>query len=51
MISLYQPGDGLLHRLPAGAKLLGLAIIALLVSLLPLGVAGTAVLLVAVSAL
>ncbi|MEJ1086963.1 energy-coupling factor transporter transmembrane protein EcfT [Microbacterium sp. Mu-80] len=51
MISLYRPGEGLLHRLPAGAKLLGLAAAALVVSLLPLGVIGTAVLLSAVSLL
>lgn len=51
MISLYRPGDGFLHRLPAGAKLLGLAVAALVVSLLPLGMIGTAVLLLVVSAL
>ncbi|UNK72306.1 energy-coupling factor transporter transmembrane protein EcfT [Microbacterium sp. H1-D42] len=51
MISLYRPGTGILHRMPAGAKLLGLAIVALLVSLLPLGLIGTAVLLAVVSAL
>lgn len=33
MISLYRPGRSLLHRLPAGAKLAGLAVLALAVSL------------------
>lgn len=51
MISLYRPGTGILHRLPAGVKLLGLLVTALLVSLVPLGMIGTAVLLVLVSAL
>jgi biotin transport system permease protein len=32
MIGLYQPGDTLLHRLPAGAKLLGLAVLAAILS-------------------
>lgn len=35
MISLYRPGTSLLHRLPAGAKLAGLAVLALLISLYP----------------
>lgn len=51
MISLYQPGDGFLHRLPAGVKLLGLAIVALAISLLRPGIIGTLALLAVVSAL
>lgn len=35
MIPLYRPGHSPLHRAPAGAKLVGLAVLALLVSLLP----------------
>lgn len=35
MISLYVPGSGILHRLPAGVKLAGLAVAALAISLLP----------------
>lgn len=35
MISLYRPGASILHRLPAGAKLGGLALIALAVSVYP----------------
>lgn len=35
MISLYRPGDSPLHRAPAGAKLAGLAVLALAVSLWP----------------
>lgn len=41
MISLYRPGAGILHRMPAGAKLAALAIAALVLSLAPLGVVGT----------
>ena len=41
MISLYRPGDGILHRMPAGAKLAALACAALVLSLAPLGVTGT----------
>ncbi|GAA3660444.1 energy-coupling factor transporter transmembrane component T family protein [Microbacterium marinilacus] len=33
MISLYRPGDSPLHRAPAGAKLAGLAVLALAISL------------------
>ncbi|MFV0320091.1 MAG: energy-coupling factor transporter transmembrane component T family protein [Microbacterium sp.] len=51
MISLYRPGDGVLHRLPAGVKLLALAAAALAISLFPLGVLGTAALLAGVSGL
>ncbi|MGF2947881.1 energy-coupling factor transporter transmembrane component T family protein [Microbacterium alcoholitolerans] len=51
MISLYRPGDGPLHRLPAGAKLLGLAVAALLISLLRPGVIGTLVVLAVASVL
>lgn len=35
MIALYRPGDSPLHRLPAGAKLAALALIAVAVSLWP----------------
>jgi len=35
VISLYRPGRSLLHRLPAGAKLIGLAVVILAVSLWP----------------
>jgi len=35
VLSLYRPGDGLLHRLPAGPKLLLLLVLVLAVSLLP----------------
>ncbi|WP_309066463.1 energy-coupling factor transporter transmembrane component T [Microbacterium sp.] len=51
MISLYRPGTGILHRMPAGAKLLLLALSALGLSLLPLDVNGTIGALVVVSAL
>jgi biotin transport system permease protein len=35
MLSLYRPGDGLLHRMPAGPKVLLLLAVVLGVSLLP----------------
>lgn len=35
MISLYRPGRSPLHRLPAEAKLIGMAVLALVVSLWP----------------
>lgn len=35
MISLYRPGRSVLHRAPAGVKLLGLALLALAMSLVP----------------
>lgn len=35
MISLYRPGDGILHCLPAGAKLAGLVVATLVLSLYP----------------
>ncbi|GAT73324.1 energy-coupling factor transporter transmembrane component T family protein [Microbacterium hydrocarbonoxydans] len=35
MIKLYRPGTGILHRLPAAAKLAGLAVSALLLSVWP----------------
>lgn len=35
MLSLYRPGDGILHRMPAGPKLLLLLVLVLGVSLLP----------------
>lgn len=51
MIALYAPGNGILHRLPAGAKLAGLALVAMALSLSRPGVAGTFVVLAVVSAL
>lgn len=51
MISLYRPGTGILHRMPPQAKLAGLTVIALLLSFVPIGAAGSLVVLVAVSAL
>lgn len=42
MTSLYLPGTSILHRMPAGAKLLGFALVALTVSLLPVSWATTA---------
>lgn len=51
MISLYRPGNGILHRMPAGWKLALLAVTALLLSLLRLGIPGTLTALAAVSAL
>lgn len=35
MLSLYRPGDGFLHRMPAGPKLLLILVAVLAVSLLP----------------
>jgi biotin transport system permease protein len=35
MLSLYRPGDGVLHRMPAGPKLVLLLVLVLAVSLLP----------------
>jgi biotin transport system permease protein len=35
MLTLYRPGDGLLHRMPAGPKLLVVLVLVLAVSLLP----------------
>jgi biotin transport system permease protein len=35
MLSLYRPGEGLLHRIPAGPKLVLLLVLVLAVSLLP----------------
>lgn len=35
MIALYVPGTSVLHRMPAGAKLLGLLVLALAISLYP----------------
>lgn len=51
MISLYRPGDGILHRLPTGAKLAGLIVAALVVSLLRPGTLGTGMLVLAASGL
>ncbi|MDQ0612657.1 biotin transport system permease protein [Microbacterium sp. W4I4] len=51
MISLYRPGAGLLHRMPPLAKLGGLAAIALALSFAPIGVAGSVIVLLLVSAL
>ncbi|MFE6994610.1 energy-coupling factor transporter transmembrane component T family protein [Microbacterium sp. NPDC057659] len=50
MISLYSPGDGLLHRVPASAKLAGLVLCALVLSLWRPVPLGTLVVLLAVSA-
>lgn len=35
MLSLYRPGDGLLHRMPAGPKMLLLAVVAVGLAALP----------------
>lgn len=35
MLTLYRPGTGLLHRCPAGPKLLGAVVVVLAISLLP----------------
>ncbi|MGL3807158.1 energy-coupling factor transporter transmembrane component T [Paeniglutamicibacter sp. R2-26] len=35
MLTLYRPGSGWLHRMPAGPKLLGVLLVVLAVSLLP----------------
>ena len=51
MISLYRPGTGVLHRMPAGAKLAVLAASALVLSLLRPGIIGTLAVLVLVSSL
>lgn len=51
MIQLYRPGIGLLHRAPAGWKLAGLAVIALVLSLYPHDARSIAVSLIAVFAL
>jgi biotin transport system permease protein len=51
VISLYRPGTGLLHRMPPLAKLIGLAVIALVLSFAPIGVLGSVIVLVVVSAL
>lgn len=51
MISLYRPGTGFLHRTPAWAKLLGLMLIALALSLLQPGVPAIFLALAAVSLL
>lgn len=50
MISLYRPGDSVLHRLPAGAKLLGLMVLAIGISLYPHDPISVAAVLVAVIA-
>jgi biotin transport system permease protein len=49
MISLYRPGNGILHRMPAGPKLALLAVAALLLSLLRPGIPGTVLALILVS--
>lgn len=43
VIALYRPGRSPLHRTPAGAKLLGLAVIALVMSLVPGSLGASAV--------
>lgn len=50
MISLYRPGRSPLHRLPAGAKLIGLAVLALAVSLYPHGALSAGVVLALIPA-
>lgn len=40
---LHHPGDSILHRVPAGAKLVALALCALMLSLAPLGPVGMVV--------
>lgn len=49
MISLYRAGDSILHRIPAGWKLLGLAASALAISVARVDTTGTIVLLGAAS--
>ena len=51
MIALYRPGNGILHRAPAGLKLAVLAVAALLLSLYPHDALSIAVSLVTVLAL
>jgi biotin transport system permease protein len=51
VISLYSPGGGALHRLPAGAKLAGLVLCALALSLWRPGALGMLAVLAMVSAL
>ncbi|MEV7633369.1 energy-coupling factor transporter transmembrane protein EcfT [Microbacterium sp. NPDC089318] len=51
MISLYRPGESILHRIPAGAKPSGLIIAALVISLARPGVLGAVALLIPASAL
>ena len=50
MISLYIPGGGILHRLPAGVKLAGLALAALAISLFPHSITSIAVVVLLVCA-
>lgn len=51
MISLYRPGTGILHRMTPLAKLTALAVVALALSLAPIGVPGSLIVLVVVSVL
>lgn len=51
MIQLYRPGNSVLHRAPAGLKLMVLAISALLLSLIPQTAASIGVVLLLVCAL
>lgn len=51
MISLYRPGESILHRLPAGVKLCGLIIAALIISLARPDVPGSVALMIVASAL
>lgn len=44
MLSLYRPGDGWMHRMPAGPKLVGLAVVAVIVGAVPSTWAATIVL-------
>lgn len=43
MLSLYRPGDGPLHRMPAGPKMLLLALVAIALAALPTAVGAAAV--------
>jgi biotin transport system permease protein len=51
MISLYRPGESILHRLPAGAKLCGLIIAALVISVVRPDAPGSIALMIVASAL
>lgn len=51
MISLYREGSGILHRIGAGPKLMLLAVVTLVLSMVPLGSWGVGAVLAAVIAL
>jgi biotin transport system permease protein len=48
VIALHRPGDGFLHRTPSGVKLVGLAVVALVLALYPHDALSIAVILVLV---